>query len=462
MDTFAVIGSGFSGTMIAAHLLRSGAGRVVLIERSGRFGRGVAYGTTCASHVLNVPAGRMSAFEDDGDHFLRWARERDSAVQGGSFLPRMVYGEYLESVLRQAETAAPGAMERCHDEALALREGRRGPGGCVEVVLRSGRSIMVDRVVLAIGNFAPADPPLRDAAALQNSRYLRDPWELPRYDTLDREQGVLLVGTGLTMIDVVLELAARGWRGPITAISRRGLLPQPHRSPAKPTHPEPPSDLAEWEPTAKGMLRSLRAEVRKQARQGTDWREVVTSIRHDTAALWRSMPLAERRRFLDRLRAYWDTHRHRAAPQAWSAIEGMMRTGRLNVRAARLCALRPAASGLSASILPRGSGASEELSVGAVINCTGPETNLARIQDPLLRSLRDAGLIRTDELGLGLDADADGAVIGASGRPSSWLYAIGPLRRPQLWETTAVPELRIQAAELVRVLTARAGARVSA
>jgi uncharacterized NAD(P)/FAD-binding protein YdhS len=451
MRTFVIIGAGFSGSLVAIHLVRAPAPtprRVVLIERTGRFGRGVAYSTTCASHVLNVPAGRMSAFEDDPDHFLRWLRARDASIHGGAFVPRMLYGEYLESLLDDAQAAAlPSvALERCEDEAIAIDAHTGEP----TVQLAQGGKVIADRVVLALGNFAPVNPAVASGEALASPTYLRDPWDVSRYERLDPHQPVLLIGTGLTAFDVVLELAARGWQAPIYAISRRGLLPQAHRSPARPVHPSPPRDLNSWPPTSRGMLRALRAEVARQAKLGIDWREVLTSLRHATPRLWSSMTLAERARFLDRLRAHWDTHRHRAAPQAWSAIEGMIRTGRLQISAGRITGLTLDGNGLTAAIMLRGHSTPQIHTYGAVINCTGPDTNFTNVQSPLVQSLLASGLIRNDPLGLGLDADVHGAVIDRTGQASSWLYAMGPLRRPQLWETTAVPELRIQAEDVAR------------
>jgi uncharacterized NAD(P)/FAD-binding protein YdhS len=360
----------------------------------------------------------------------------------------------VQWVLQQAQAAAGAGvlLERRADEAVSVE--RSGDRSVIE--FRASSRAIASCVVLALGNFLPADPACAEAAAVESPRYLRDPWDIGRYEALDRARPVLLLGTGLTAVDVVLELAARGWDAPIYAISRRGLLPQPHRSPAKPVHPEPPGDLARWEATAKGLLRALRREVEAQARRGIDWREVVTSIRADTARLWQAMDLEERRRFLGRLRAYWDTHRHRAAPQAWSALDGMMRTGRLRISAARLCGLRFRGDGFEAVIRARGGEHSELLPVGGVINCTGPETDLQKVANPLVRSLLSRGTLRGDALGLGLDAEESGAVIDAAGHASNWLYAVGPLRRGQLWETTAVPELRVQAAEVARAVMGEA------
>lgn len=453
MACVAIVGGGFSGSMVAAHLLRSGSpGRVVLIERLGPFGGGIAYGTRCESHVLNVPAGRMSAFEHDPDHFVRWLRLRDPSLGGGAFVPRPLYGQYVRQVLAEAETAAaPGAeLERVPGQAVALL--RRADG--INVKLADGRTIHADAVLLAIGNFPPADPEVPDARVFADPRYARDPWA---HDALDvgPDEPVLLLGTGLTMLDLALALRDRGHRGPIHAVSRRGLLPQPHRAAATapPHHARPPT-LDRWERTALGLLRGLRREVRSAARRGVDWREVVTSIRADTPALWQSLSIPERRRFLDRLRPFWETHRHRAAPQTWAGVEGMIRAGQLRIRAGRLERLELRPGGIAAHIRSRSTHLVEVLVVAKVINCTGPDTDLRRVREPLIVQLRDAGLVRPDALGLGLDTHEDGRVIDAAGRPNERLMLIGPLRKGLLWENTAVPELRIEAARVARGLAA--------
>lgn len=449
MQTVAVIGAGFTGTMIAAHLLRRSPGpvRVALCDRSGRFGPGVAYGTGCPQHVLNVPAGRMSAYEEDPDHFVRWARRQDPSIAGGSFVPRMLYGAYLEWVLQDAEAVSPRArVDRISAAAVGI-EATPSP----VVVLDDGRRVGADRVVVAVGNFAPADPTVRDGAGvLRPPSYIRDPWsgDLAGIRATD---DVVLLGTGLTMIDVVLDLHARGHRGVIHAVSRRGLLPQAHRSPAVPHHPERPADLDRWPRTARGLLRALRREVRRAAEHGIDWREVVTSLRADTPQLWASLSPAEQRRFLDRLRPFWDTHRHRAAPQPAATIERLIGEGRLKVHAGRLTAVRPGAGGVEVDVRPRGEDRILTLRAGALVNCTGPDTDLSRCADPLICNLRDGGLIQPDSLGLGLLATETGIAIGSRG-PVHWLTIAGPLRRAQLWENTAVPELRIEAAAAARRL----------
>ncbi len=451
MGSIAIVGGGFSGTLLAAHLLRAGGPvRITLVERLGPFGGGVAYGTRCHSHVLNVPAGRMSAFDDAPDHFLSWLRRGDPAASGGAFVPRALYGQYLRQVLAHAEAqAGPGAeLERVPGEAVALSPVPQDAGVQVRLDGKGGRTVVADAAVLAIGNYPPADPEVSDTGFFGDPRYARDPWAHDAL-ALRPDDPVLLIGTGLTMLDIALALRDQGHRAVVHAVSRRGLLPQPHRvSPAAPPHHDRPANIDRWERTALGMLRALRAEVVAAGQRGIDWREVVTSIRADTPSLWASLDYGERRRFLAHLRPFWETHRHRAAPETWAGIQAMVRAGLLRVTAGRIVSLEARPGVIEVSVRPRGSDGVERLGVARVINCTGPDTDLSRVREPLVRALRDAGLIRPDALGLGLDTDASSALIDAHGRASHRLFLLGPLRKGRLWENTAVPELRVEVERL--------------
>ena len=447
----AIVGAGFCGTTVAIHLLRASpasVGRILLVERVERPIGGVAYSTTSASHTLNVPAGRMSAFEDEPDDFLRFVREREPSLTGGSFVPRRAYGEYLSARLDEARGASDVPLTRVAGNVVRLSE---EPDG-VRLELQDGRVLEADRVALAIGNFPPSDPPLEDDRFYASLRYARDPWS-PDALELDRGDDVLLLGTGLTMCDVALALRDADHRGRVHAVSRRGLLPQPHRVSAKPPpHLDPPSALEAWPDTALGMLRALRREVRAKADAAVDWREVVTSIRDDTPALWRRLGTEERRRFLHRLRPYWETHRHRSSPETAFGVESLVEAGRLEVIAGRVERLAEDVDGVAVTLRRARSSTTEQLRVGKVINCTGPDTDLARVDDPLVLALRADGLARPDELGLGLHTDEEGRLLDREGRASRRLFLVGPLRKGLLWENTAVPELRVEARRLAELL----------
>jgi uncharacterized NAD(P)/FAD-binding protein YdhS len=315
-----VIGGGFSGAAVAAQLLRRGRPvRVVLVNRFGPIGRGVAYRTRIEAHVLNVPAGGMSALPDDPEHFLRWASSRDPSIRGDTFVSRRVYGEYLEALLREAESAANGTarLERVVGEVRDVEP----KGSRFEVVFSDGGRREAERIVLALGNYSPNDPPADGAEFYATERYVRDPWIRGALDVIREGEAVLLLGTGLTMLDIALDLASRGTSLPIRAVSRHGLLPQRHAS-VGPAPPAPP-------PGPSRSLRELTRWVRRTARETGDWRAAVGALRGATPAIWQGFTPAERARFLRHLRPWWDVHRHRAAPPTADAVAAMIEHGEL-------------------------------------------------------------------------------------------------------------------------------------
>ena len=451
-----IIGAGFSGAMTAAHLLRTRAAKpvqVVLANRGALSARGVAYGTRTPAHVLNVPAGRMSAFPDDEDHFLRFAQTHDYSITGGSFVPRALYGQYLEFVLAEAERErAPGSeLERRVGDVVDVTIGEDADHA--EVLFADGECRRFDSVVLAIGNYPPADPRIENLAALGAPGYIRDPWAPRAVEKVDLGEPVLLLGTGLTTLDVSLDLHQRGMRAPMIALSRRGLLPLAHRPlTAAPSFAHRPPDIDAVVPTALQYLRSVRRTVRQVASEGVDWREVVAALRPITPELWARLPTVEQARFLRHLRPFWEVHRHRAAPLPHGMFLRLVSSGDLSVIAGRLNDLDPDATGFSARIMRRGSSEITRLHVGSVVNCTGPQSNILRLDEPLMRKLLQRGYVRADSLCHGLDTTEDLAVIDQNGGASRVLHYIGPLLRARYWEATAVPELRVHVARLTKYL----------
>lgn len=460
-STILIVGAGFSGTLLAVRLLRAGRPvRVILVNRSGRMARGVAYGTRSDLHVLNVPAGRMSAFPEDEDDFLRFARAASPEVTGGTFVRRSLYGDYLQSLLDAAIEAgqAHGAtLQQVVGQAVDVE--RRGARFVVRVALVGEAAtvaadpIDADAVVIASGNYPPADPMLDSPTLLEGDRYIRDPWAAGALSAVKPNEEVLLIGTGLTMFDVALDLSRRQGVTRMHAVSRRGLLPQPHRFPAAPPAADHrPSDLSDGPPTVLHYLRSIRRHVKAVAARGVDWRDVIASIRSITPALWRRLDARERRRFLGALRTYWDVHRHRAAPEISGAIEELMQLGHLTVAAGRVTAAREHHGRIELTVRERRGGGLRELRVDRVVNCTGPDCSVSTIRDPLLEALRRRGLCRPDEIGLGFETDDGYRLLNAAGEPQPGLLLLGPLLRGKFWEATAVPELRVHAAEVAKLL----------
>lgn len=429
----AIVGGGFSGTMVAVQLLRRGGTRVTLIERSGEPGRGLAFGAAHPTHLLNVRAGAMSAYPDDPGHFARWLEARGGG-DSAAFAPRLVYAEYIQEQLREAIAAAPGRFELVEDDVADIATTTDGAA----VTLAGGRRLDADAVVLAIGNSPPKPPRMLAEAGLPTERFFADPWLPGAADGLGPEDCVLVIGTGLTMVDLVLLLDQRGFTGPILALSRRGLLPRAHE--AGPP-PQPRSEV----PTT--IASQLLREVRNQAAEG-GWRQAVDSLRPVTQALWQAAAPNVRGRFLRHLRPWWDVHRHRIAPEIHARIQAMIDKGRLRVASGKLVGVEKRPDGIEASWRPRGADQAERRTIARIINCTGPEADLRGSADPLLRTLVERGTIRPDPNGIGVDVDGASRAMTADGRAQDRLYAVGPITRGNLWEIVAVPDIRAQVADV--------------
>lgn len=449
----AIIGGGFSGSILAVHLLRrcEKGDLVYLVEKSERFGPGLAYATGNASHMLNVRAGNMSAFPEEPSQFVDWLKAHgellppETAIDENTFVPRGVYGSYIQSLIAEALKGADDSamLSLIPDEAIGMKPQEKG----YAVELLSGRPLKVDAVVLALGN----QPPDTSLAG-----YFGNPWDPEAVGYIPPKAAVMILGTGLTMIDTVLSLRERGHNGPIFAFSRRGLLPRQHRA----VRALPPAALDEWQgKSLSALLRQARTRIAALKAEGQDWRALIDSLRGITQPLWKGLSLADKQRFLRHLRPWWDVHRHRCAPQVWREIETALDSGQLLVRSARINAMKPSRVGIEVRYTRRGSQMENTLNVNRVINCSGPSRGYATTRDPLARALLDQGLMRPDELDLGVDVDAHGAVIDAQGQPANGLFAIGPMTQGTFWEIIAVPDIRNQCAEVAARLFAALAAK---
>lgn len=449
----AIIGAGASGALTALHLLSDPDGpRIFLIEKRTGFGVGVAYSTGNADHLLNVRAGNMSAFPDQPDHFANWLRDRHPDLLAAGFVPRRVYGTYLAGLLRAAAMSdnATGRLMLVNDEAVTIITGQGRP----RVRLAVGRELLVDALVLATGNGAPEPPHVPDGGLARSRRYIGDPWAPDAFSHVAPEDSVLLLGTGLTMVDVALSLRAAGHVGPKLAMSRRGLLPRRHAAPA--TMAPPP--LPPIPPLLSQALRLIRTHLRQYqaaAGDGADWRAVIDALRPITRPFWQSLDTAARRRFLRHLRPWWDVHRHRLAPMVADRLDGMLARGELSLQSGRLRAF--AVEGVGAQELvavrwrPRGTAQDAVMRVQHVVNCTGPGGDLSKAGPAIIQSLLAAGLARPDALHLGLDLDGDGRLIAADGCAGRF-YALGPASRGAFWEVTAIPDIRVQARQVAAAI----------
>ncbi|HXH53394.1 MAG TPA: FAD/NAD(P)-binding protein [Sphingomicrobium sp.] len=430
----AIVGGGFSGTIAAAQLARRGIDSV-LIEGGGRAGLGTAFSTTEPAHLLNVRAASMSAWPDDPDHFVRFLDGQSPA----DFAERRSFGRYLRSILDEAVASKLVTLI----DQRAVGAGRDTRSWTVE--LANGDTLAASALVLAIGNQPPG--PLGAAAAADSPRFINNPWGPEARAAVEAAAAdggdVLIIGTGLTMVDMVLSLDEAGHQGRIVALSRRGQIPR--------AHADTSAAQIEVGEVPTGSVSALWRWLRRRSGD-LGWRSAVDGLRPHSHVLWQSLPVAEQRRFIRHARPWWDVHRHRIAPQVAERIRALVADGRLELVAGRISATDAVEDGLEVTIRRRGAGTGQARKFAYAFNCTGPLGTIGRTRDPLLRQLIEDGLARPNELGIGLEIDENSRVAGGQ-----MLWALGPLTKGRFWEIVAVPDIRVQAAEVAQDIARELG-----
>ncbi|MEG1451378.1 FAD/NAD(P)-binding protein [Brevundimonas sp.] len=416
-----IIGGGFSGAMLAARLAEKGRASLI-IEQEGSLALGVAYGTTDDTHRLNVRAANMGAIASDPAHFLKWLEQHHpDMADGDAFISRRLYGAYLMQRLNAVRTACHDLIQTVQGRALAIHGH--------EVALDDGRTFAGSAIVIATGNPAP-----RADDTPTCLRIINDPWADGALDAIQPNDSIFILGTSLTMADMVLGLKKRGWTGKAAALSRRGLMPRPHIHGHPPAPPMPEAALT-------GPL-SKRLHTARQMATSMEWQRVMDGYRPVTERLWQEASQAQRARFLRHLRPWWDVHRHRIAPDVFDTLSRLQADGHLVVHAGRLNDIAADENALEIrwTPAPRTSDSSGLTRADWFINCTGPAHDAAHT--PLTASLMAAGRARLEPLGQGLDLDSDGRLVNSNGEAEPTLFALGPPTRAAYWESTAVPDIR--------------------
>jgi uncharacterized NAD(P)/FAD-binding protein YdhS len=444
LPVVAIVGGGCAGTLVASNLLRrfDGRLRVVMIERSGRFGPGVAYATEDPQHLLNVPAEKMSAFADAPSHFVEWAARRLGDIGHASYLPRGVFGEYLRDVLDDSRACALGqrSLELVAGEVLGASRTRTG----IELRLADAAAIACDRVVLATG--APGVAAM--AQLPRDPRVVCDPWAPGALSSGVSRGLTLVLGTGLSGVDAMQSLSSgRGW---VLAISRSGRLPHVHLAGLRAPAPPPAAPSGQISLTA--LERRLTEHVGIMQCAGYDWRDAIDGLRALTPQLWAALGTRERRRFLRERRRAWDVRRHRMAPAVGSRLRELLAGAQLRCLTGQVLAARSTGAGVEVDVATSRSARVRRLTCERVVVCTGAGMDIRRSGNELLDTLLAEGLASPDPLALGLRTTAAGALLDARGDADMRVFTLGALRRGELWETTAVDEIRAQAERLVGTL----------
>ena len=446
-----IVGGGLSGTMLAVQLLRlPGKRQILVIEPRQELGRGEAYSAVELGHTLNGNAARMSVDPDNADDLTQWLT--DYIAKGGwpesdqqhvpiseLFPPRGIFGLYAQQRLAEAKALSASTVEHVRAEVVDLEVDEHS----TLLTLSDGQQLRGTFAVLATGMFPAARTPQTESSGLNAAAV--DPWDVQAMTQLDPQATVLIIGSGLTMVDAVVSLEQAGHRGPIEILSRHGLLPHVRRQP-----PAWVDFLGEDHSlrSPRQLLREVRRQCKLALEQGIDWQAPLDTVRANIGRLWSQASEGEKRQFVRHIRPWWESHHHRSPPLSAELVARLHGEGRLRIRAASYKGLVPSQGDVTIRLRPRGEQEVVQVSGAALINSSGIEYDWRRVARPLPRQLLKRGLIQPGPLALGIAADVSGAVLDANGQVSQRLFAMGPPLRGMWWESTAVTDVAIQAKAL--------------
>lgn len=441
-----IIGGGFTGACTAYHLARAlpaKSATITVIEPRALLGQGLAYSTDDPVHRTNVPASRITMDCARPGQFAEWLGSRPHPLTtpedlhaGAVFAQRGLVGRYV------AEALAPFLASGRIRHRTGMARGVRRNGARFVISLQDGPDLVADQLVIATSHPPPALPP--ELAPLAGApRLLCDPSDRTGLAAIAQAGGhVLVVGSGLTSADVIASLDAQGFAGRITCLSRRGLRPRGHAFGFAPTSAR---FAVTPETTALGLLRRIRQAVRADAAAGLPWQAALDRVRIDGPLIWAALPPVERAKLVRKLRIWWDVHRFRIAPQIEAAIERRLAAGRLAMLAGRLTQARSGPEGIRVAWRSRQTAQAAQAVFNAVIVTTGPAHGAILGSSAAMRDLAQAGLVRADPLGLGLEVTNTAQAVGAGGRITAGLYVAGPLARGHIGELMGIPEVTAHA-----------------
>jgi len=455
MTKITIVGGGVSGVLLAVQLMRARPDfplSITLIEKEKNPWLGVAYSTDKAFHLLNVRAEKMSALPGEENHFVQWLAEHHYNISPKDFAPRFVFRKYVEDLFTGTLASKPENIEFrfIHGEAVSIEQLNEREA---IIRLQNEQTISTNFVVLALGNFNNNPPSFIDSSLLRSKIYLNDPWSPDLFENIKKDTAVCIIGTGPTMVDVTLTLYHKKHKGKIIAISRHGLLPSVHAI----TKPYP--DFSEEVRNINSLsdaVTIVRKHIAIAETNGTGWRAVIDAMRPFTQKLWIDLPVEGKIAFLKYYKTYWEVARSRMPEECAATIKEMISSKQLNVQAGKIESLNRHDSGIAVKYTTAENKENQIIIVGAAVNCIGPGLDFEKIDHPFIKSLMNQGMICNSDVDVGIKATTDGTIIKKDSTTSTMLYTLGSLLRGVLWETIAIPEIRMQAMELAALLLKKA------
>ncbi|GAL85209.1 putative polyketide biosynthesis zinc-dependent hydrolase BaeB [Sporocytophaga myxococcoides] len=446
MKTISIVGGGFCGCMLTLHLLKKRQSKIKihLIDKSEKLCKGAAYSTEFNFHLLNVNAGKMSALQSDEDNFINWLKENKYPYNNEDYVPRKLYGNYLSNLLYHELNEAPDNVDIHIEEAIDVTL----ENDKAVILLESGKKIISDKVVLAPGNFSPQSDNDPFEKYIDDGIYFTNPWNHQTIiDKIHKEEDILILGTGLTMIDLCTTLYFNSHKGKIHAFSRHGFLPAVH----KPVYfYEPFYHEIEKTSSLSEVLSIVKKHLHSHKQQGGDWRDIIDSLRPYNQKIWMNFSTNDKALFIQKLNRLWSISRHRIPQEYQITIDELLKNNMLEIHSGKIDTIVKTGRKLNITVRKKNNEQPTSLSVHRVINCTGPQLNYLKLQNPLIKNMIQKGLIHPGPLNLGVDATPEGKV--KNHYNENIIYALGSALTGVLFESTAVPELRVQAEVLADIL----------
>lgn len=456
MRNIVIVGSGLSGLTLCIYLLKKGLGledRIFLIEKSDeQLARGIAYKKEFTHQPLNVRAGKMSLYDDQPDHFVKWLgrnhkRYSDLLPQFDemTFVARSIYGDYMQEEFEHWKNKSSNQLKLIPAEVTSMMKYENQ----WKLKFADQSELEATVVVLALGNFPPSDLAAVHPEIASNPNYFSFPWQAGIMNNIPKDASILFIGMGLTTIDHLITLHHNDHKGKIYAISRNGYLPLEHVVPQAVELKQ--QDVLSSCETPIRFLQYLRQQTKLYTE--IHWSNIIDAMRPFTNLIWQRWTIEQRKYFIRRIRPFWEIHRHRIPPYSMQIVREMISSHLLFTIAGSIKSITGNnEKGFLLTYKEKKSGNLNALKADYLVNCTGPDSDFRKIDAPVIRDLITKGFIQPEELQLGLKTDAIGALIDTNDRKHDNLFTLGPTRKGQLWETVALNEIRIQARALCDVL----------
>lgn len=458
MKIIGIIGGGFTGTMTAVQLIDKSTERceIILINERETLNKGIAYNPYSDKHLLNVIAGKMSAYPDNHDHFLDWVmqkhefKHKDRTLISNSFLPRQMYGEYLCTIWEEAKKSAESKQIKITviDSFVVDLD---VSDNSVDLLLDNDLKLNIDYCVIATGNHIPSNPKIENMDFYNSPNYFQNPWKTESVENINKNLPVLIIGNGLTMVDTVLGLLEQGFKGEIYSISPNGFNILPHRHTGLKylkLVEELRDDMNIYE-----LVNLVNKHIKTVREHGVSAEPIIDSLRPHSQKIWQSFSDKEKKLFMSRLRHLWGVARHRIPLHSHDKIQQLRIDGKLHIISGKIIDINESTESIIVQYFGKKENEIKEINVSRIINCTGPETDLMSIDKSFLKNCLLNGVLAQDKLKLGIRADTKTfKIINSDGTPHSNLFTIGSNLKGELWESTAVNELRKQAEKLAEKL----------